>query len=42
MGREGGRGVEGRGGEARRGEGGMTVIHIIIGIYRDVWIAAIA
>ena len=47
-----GRGGEGRGGEGKGGEGrgGMTVIHIVIGmftsypigLYRDVWIAAIA
>ena len=36
VGREGGEGI---GGEGR---GGMTVIHIVIGLYRDVWIAAIA
>ena len=52
MGGREGRGGEGRGGEGRGGEGrgGMTVIHIVIGmftsypigLYRDVWIAAIA
>ncbi len=29
---EGGRGGEGIGGEGRGGEGGMTVIHILIGM----------